>query len=78
VRDAPIRALMGKKQLETMFDLSFASLQSWIDKGLLPQPVNRRPIFRDVFAPNAPLKWDVDEVTAAYERMKAGEEEKIS
>ncbi len=68
-----IRALMGKKELEEMFDLSFMSLRTWIDRGYLPQPVNRRPVFRDVFAPNAPLKWDVDEVKAAYEKMKAGE-----
>lgn len=67
---SPLRALMGKKELERMFDLSYQTLEIWIEKGILPQPVNRRPVFREVFAPNAPFKWDVDEVIEAYERMK--------
>lgn len=67
------RGLMGKKELEAMFDLSFASLRVWIEKGLLPEPVNRRPLFKEVFAVNAPLKWDVEEVMKAFERMRAGD-----
>ena len=67
------RGLMGKKELEAMFDLSFASLRVWIEKGLLPEPVNRRPVFKEVFAVNAPLKWDIEEVMDAFERMRAGD-----
>ncbi len=64
------QGLMGKKELEAMFDFSFLTLNGWIKKGFLPEPVNKRPLFREILAPNAPLKWDREEVMRAFERMK--------
>ncbi|NCB43833.1 MAG: hypothetical protein EOM59_14635 [Clostridia bacterium] len=73
VEDIPRIGFLRRREMEALFNRKMQTIKKWADAGLIPQPVNRDPRYKDILGNTTDSFWDAQSVWAAFERMRRNE-----